>query len=137
MKKSIVALVLGLSAFVAPTAFAQVNSTLRADVPFAFSIEDRHFDAGSYQLRTINSSTVQLVNIQTGDAGLIRLMISDKAQSPVNKAAPMLRFVVNGEHAYLLSMTDGSGNSWQVPLAARDLETARRAQSTNIVVALK
>lgn len=137
MKKSIVTLVLGLCAFVATTAFAQANFTLQADVPFPFSIEDRHFDSGSYQVRTINSSTVRLLNIKTGDAGLIRIMISDLGQSPGNKAAPVLRFVVNGEHAYLLSMTDGSGNSWQVPGAARELEMARQNRSTNVVVALK
>ena len=136
MKKAIVALVFTLFAFAAATAFSQANFTLRADVPFAFSAEDRQFAAGSYELRTINNSTIRLINTQTGDAGLVRLMISEKGQSG-KRAAPVLRFIVNGEHAYLKSMTDHDGNGWQVPVKARDLDLARQSQSTNIVVALK
>jgi hypothetical protein len=136
MKKALVALVFALSAFAATTAFSQANFTLRADVPFAFSIQDRQFTAGPYELRTINSSTVRLLNTRTGDACLIKLMISEKGQS-WHRAAPALQFLGKGEHAYLQSMTDGDGNGWRVPVAAKYLEVARQSRSTNIVVALK
>jgi hypothetical protein len=124
-------------AFAATTAFSQANFTLRADVPFSFSIDGRHCAAGSYELRTINSSTVRLLNIETGDVRLVRLISPEQAGSGWNRAAPVLRFVRNGEHAYLISLTDGDGNGWNVPVASKDLEASRGAQSKNIAVALK
>ena len=141
MKKLIVTLAVALFGFAAAPAFSQGNFSLRADVPFAFSIDGHQYAAGPYELRTINSSIVHLINVQTGDSGLFVTRISEYGKSRGNGAAPVLRFQVNGEHAYLESMTDRDGNGWQVPVAARDLELARQAarqsRSTNIVVALK
>src|SRR5262245_48245557 len=70
MKKVIVALVFALFALGATTAFSQGNFSMRADVPFAFSINGHQYAAGPYELRTINSNTVHLFNAQTGDSGL-------------------------------------------------------------------
>jgi len=137
MKKVIVTLVLALFAFGAKSAFSQATFTLRADVPFGFSVDGRHFDAGSYELRTINISTVRLLNMETGDGGLVRFTSSGQAESLWNGAAPMLRFVRNGESAYLVSLIDAYGNGWQVPVAPRDLEASRGSQSKDTVVALK
>jgi hypothetical protein len=137
MKKVIVTLVLALFAFGAKSAFSQSNFTLRADVPFAFSIDGRHFDSGSYELRTINISTIRLLNTETGKCGLVRLTTSEPVESRLNGATPMLRFVRNGESAYLVSLIDSYGNGWQVRVPPRDLEASRRAQSKTTVVALK
>ena len=137
MKRIAITLVLMVVAFAAMTAFAQPNFTLRADVPFAFSIEGRHYAAGSYEVRTINSCTVRLLNMDTGDAGLVRLISLEQAQSRWNRAAPVLRFAVNGKRAYLMSLTDGDGNGWHVPVAAKDLEASRDSQAKTMVVALK
>lgn len=137
MKKANVPLVLALFAFVATAAFSQASFTLRADVPFAFSIDGRHYAAGSYELRTINISTVRLLNIETGASGLVKVISSEQAGSGWNRAAPVLRFVQNGERACLISLTDGDGNSWNVPVASKDLEALRDPQSKSIVVALK
>jgi hypothetical protein len=123
MRKIIVTLVFALFAFFATAAFAQANFTLRADVPFSFSVEGRHYDAGYYELRSINSSTVQLVNMETGDVSLIRLFFSEQP-SIWNIASPKLRFVVNGESFYLVSLIDGYGNGWQVPVTSQDLREA-------------
>ena len=120
MRKIIVTLVFALFAFFATAAFAQANFTLRADVPFSFSVEGHHYDAGYYELRSINSSTVRLVNMETGDVSLIRLFPSEQA-SLWNIPSPKLRFVVNGESFYLVSLVDGYGNGWQVPVTSKDL----------------
>ena len=136
MKKAIVALVFALFAFAATTAFSQASITLRADVPFAFSINGHQYAAGPYELR-INNRIVYLFNPQTGDSSLFLTMMSEQGKSRGITATPVLRFQVNGEHAYLESLTDGDGNGWQVPAAARDMEVARQSRSTNVVVALK
>lgn len=129
MRKIIVTLVFALFAFFATAAFAQANFTLRADVPFSFSVEGHHYDAGYYELRSINSSTVRLVNMETGDVSLIRLFPSEQA-SLWNIASPKLRFVVNGESFYLVSLVDGYGNGWQVPVTSKylgeELTSARK-----------
>jgi hypothetical protein len=123
MKKLIVALIFALFAFLATAAFAQANFTLRADVPFSFSVEGRHYDAGYYELRSINSSTVRLVNMETGDVSLIRFFPSEQA-TLWSIASPRLSFVVNGESFYLVSLVDGYGNGWKVPVTTKDLREA-------------
>jgi hypothetical protein len=37
----------------------------------------------------------------------------------------------------LVSLVDGYGNVWHVPVASRDLEASRGSQSTNTAAALK
>jgi len=121
MKKVIITLVFALSAFFATAAFAQANFILRADVPFAFSVEGHRYNAGYYELRSINSGTVRLVNMETGDVSLLRLFPSEQASS-WNILSPRLRFVVYGESLCLVSLVDGAGNGWQVPVTSRAME---------------
>jgi hypothetical protein len=64
-------------------------------------------------------------------------IINPEAGHGRNMAAPVLRFVVNGGHGYLIFLTDGYGNGWNVPVAPKDLEVLRDPQSKSVVVALK
>src|SRR5215469_4464885 len=118
MKKLFAALVFALFAFFATAAIAQGPFTLRADVPFSFSVGGHHYSAGFYELRSINSSTVQLVNMETGEASLIKLTVSEQA-TMWNITPPRLRFVVSAESFYLVSLVDGYGNGWQVPVTSQ------------------
>lgn len=131
MKKIIVTLVIALFALFATAAFAQANFVLRADVPFSFSVDGRHYDAGYYELRTLNNTTfnnsiVRLVNIDTGEVSLIRLIPVEQA-SIWNTEPPKLRFVVSGESFHLVSLVDGYGNGWQVPVMFERRGTALAA----------
>ena len=119
MKKNTVALVFALFAFFAATAFAQGNFTLRADVPFSFSVGGRHYDAGHYELRSsTKNSTVRLVNMETGDVHLIKLYPSEQAINwTINP--PSLHFVVDGERFYVVSLVEGYANGWQVPVMSK------------------
>lgn len=132
MKKTTIALVLTVFAFAASAALAQANFILHADVPIGFSVDGQHYPAGSYELRTINSSTIQLRNMKTGAAGLASLRSPDQAKS----GQPVLRFAVDGERAFLISLTNAEGMTWQVLVAKGDLEASRKAKS-NVTVALK
>lgn len=128
MKKIIVTLVFALFALFATAAYAQANFVLLADVPFSFSVEGRQYDAGYYELRTLNNTTfnnsvVQLVNMETGQVNLIRLMPSEQA-SIWNIPSPKLRFVIAGEGFHLVSLVDGHGNGWQVPVTFQGLGEA-------------
>jgi len=124
MKKIIVTLVFALFAFFATTAFAQGNFTLRADVPFSFSVGGHQYNAGSYELRSsVKNSTVRLVNMETGEVHMIKLYPSEQAVNwKINP--PSLHFVVNGKRFYLVSLVEGYGNGWQVPATTIDLATA-------------
>jgi hypothetical protein len=137
MKKVIVTLVLALFAFGAKNAFSQATFTLRADVPFAFSIEGHHYAAGPYELRSINSSAVRLLNMKTRDARFVKVVRSEQSGTGWNSAVPVLRFVLNGDRAYLKSLADGDGNGWKVRMASKDLEALRGPQSKSVVVASK
>ena len=137
MKKATIAFVLAVVVFAATSAFAQGNFALRADVPFGFSADGKHYAAGSYLLRTINSSTVLVSNIKTGEAGMFRRISPEQAKAGGSIAGPVLRFAVNGERAYLTSLTDGDGNGWHVRIAKQDLEASRGPQSQTIIVALR
>jgi hypothetical protein len=123
MKKSIVTLVFALFAFFATTAFAQGNFTLRADVPFSFSVGGHQYNAGSYELRSSDkNSTVRLVNMETGEVHFIKLYPSEQAVNwKINP--PTLHFVVNGKRFYLVSLVEGYSNGWQVPGTFIDLGT--------------
>ena len=116
MKKTIVTLVFALFAFFATTAFAQGNFTLRADVPFSFSVGGHQYNAGLYELRSSDKNgTVRLVNMETGEVRLIKLYPSEQAVNwKINP--PSLRFVANGNRLYLVSLVEGYGNRWQVPV---------------------
>lgn len=133
MKKATIALVLTVFAFAATTALAQAGYALRADVPIDFSVDGRHYAAGPYELRAINSSTIKLSNMKTGDTGFARIGSPDQAKAGWNT---VLRFAVDGERAYLISLTNGDGMTWKVHVADRDLEASRKANS-NVTVALK
>jgi len=133
MKRAVIALVLTVLALAATTAFAQASVDLRADVPIGFSVNGQHYSAGSYELRTVSRGAIRLLNIKTGETGLLRLIIPDQAKlSP-----PVLRFAVNGKRAWLISFSDGQGTTWQFPVAARDLEASRSEPAKTVIVALK
>jgi hypothetical protein len=110
---------------------------LRADVPFAFSIEGHHYAAGPYELRSINSSSVRLLNMRTRDGSFVQIVRSDQSGTGWNSAVPVLRFALNGDRAYLISLADGDGNGWNVRMASKDLEALRDHQSSSVVLASK
>jgi len=120
MKKLIVIVVFALFAFFATAAYSQANFTLSADVPFSFSIEGRPYAPGPYYLRSINSSTVLLVNMVTGDVSVAKLIPTGQEGFIWNMDTPKLRFVLNGERANLVSLVDGYGNGWQVPVTSNN-----------------
>ena len=105
MKKAALVLVLTVFALAATTALAQARLALRVDVPIGFSADGRHYSAGSYELRTINSGTIRLQNIKTGYSGLVMLKSPDQAKS----SAPVLRFSDIGKRAWLTSASMSPG----------------------------
>ena len=137
MKKAAIALVLTVVAFAATSTLAQANFTLHADVPFNFAIDGRQYAAGPYELQTINSNAMRLHNTKTGASGLVMLTTRQNPKVGVSSATPQLRFVLNGDRGYLLSLTDQEGNTFRVPVARRDLEASRKPESKNAVVALR
>jgi len=77
-----------------------------------------------------------LSNIRTGNTNFVLLINQGQIKSDRNSATPVLRFWVNGKRALLTSLTDGSGNTWEMPVAQSDLEAFRNAGS-KVEIALK
>ncbi len=136
MKKVLFAAVLLVAAFAATSSFAQSSFTLRARVPFAFSANGHEFSAGAYEVRTINTDVIHLRNIKTGEGGMVMLVSNDRSLG-VTGGTPNLRFLVSGDHGYLLSVTESGGTRYNVPVAKRSLAASRKPESKNVVVALK
>ena len=87
-------------------------------------------------MRTINTDVIHLRNIKTGEGGMVMLVSNDRSLG-VTGGTPTLRFLVSGDHGYLLSVTESGGTRYNVPVAKRSLAASRKPESKNVVVALK
>lgn len=134
MKKIAIALVLTVSSL-ATTAFAQGNFNMRANIPFAFSIDAHLYEAGAYTLQAKNSNGVALRNQKTGQTVIVPLLSPNKAKL----AAAHLNFSIAGAHATLRNITDAEGHTWKVPVSRKDreMEAAAKSEPQVVAVALK
>ena len=134
MKKVTIALAMAVVGFAATSGLSRTIS-MRADVPIAFSLDGRLYAAGAYQLRTIADHAVRLSNAKTGDSAFVTFMRYDKGNGVNTK--PNLKFIAKGRRAYLISFTDGDGNTWTVHVSRADLEACLGPGSKTVIVALK
>ena len=132
MKKAAFAIVLTLVGL-STSALAQANFVLRANVPFAFSVDGHQYSAGNYDLMARNAYGVILRNRGTGQSGLIPL----NSPQLTKTAEPHLRFLKAGDKAILLTVTDAEGHSWRVPVSRKEKDEARNPESKMIAVAMR
>jgi len=137
MKKAALALVLVVISLAAMSSFSQAHFTLKADVPFDFTVDGRQYAAGSYELATINPDGLVLRNAKTGQAALIPLSSRTDPAAGVHSAIPQLSFVVSDGRGSLRMISDPEGHNWRVPVSKRELEASRKPEAKKVVVALK
>ena len=118
-----------LSSFT-PSATAQ--GLAKADVPFSFSVHEKTFPAGTYELRYLGSSIVRFENMKSRD-GVI-LMVP----SAIRESADMhLVFRQYGERAFLASMVDKKLH-YEADLPKSNSEREiQKSRKTATVVALR
>lgn len=136
MKKMAIALALiTITGLTATAVFAQGNFTMRANVPFAFSIDGRTYDAGTYTLQAKNSNGVVLHNQKTGQSVIVPLLSQNRARY----ADAHLNFSASGTRATLHNITDAEGHTWKVPVSRKvmDFESKTGSELKMVAVALK
>src|ERR1700730_13443350 len=75
----------------------QASATAR--IPFAFSANDRHFDPGLYEIRTLNSFLVRVSNVSTHQSGY--LMVSPSGLREIQSKGRLVFRKYNGTDHYL------------------------------------
>lgn len=74
-----------LAAVAVPPAFAQGDGQITADVPFAFTVENRSFPAGEYVLANVNQSNPNTMELRSEDG---RAHILFNTEGPSQSADP-------------------------------------------------
>jgi hypothetical protein len=96
-----VALMVGVS-------FAQSQSRVQADVPFAFTMQDRAMPAGNYQIIALSDRVLEVWNLDEKHGQLLAKQMSvqsSKAQGP------KLVFHKYGDQYFLSQIWDGQNNT--------------------------
>jgi len=72
MKRSIYgALILLAAALMISVPMVQAQSQVKADVPFAFSVDKQSMPAGNYEIRSLSEKVLVMRNLDTGQAWLM------------------------------------------------------------------
>ena len=98
----------------------QAQSRVRADVPFAFSLEQSSMPAGGYEISSIDEKVISVRNLETGQARL--LIASMHVQASQDQHAKLV-FHKCGDQYFLSQIWDGSGNDGiELPASKREKE---------------
>jgi hypothetical protein len=127
MKKQALTLVGVLSLLlVAGSALAQTYS-IRADVPFSFTVNQTTMPAGQYTISPLGNGTNVLV-IQSSDTQAIKLVNANRAGAASSKAADRTKLVFHcyeGDHCFLYQLwVGGMSRGQELPRSAVEREIA-------------
>jgi hypothetical protein len=122
---SLTALVLALTVNVA---FAQSNSRAKADVPFAFSIEQSSMEAGQYSI-TVSDHVMKIRNEATNKTVALLAQPGESAKPQSSR----LVFHKYGDRYYLAAVWTATGEAGAsgIEFPASKAEQETRAAATN------
>jgi hypothetical protein len=124
-------LVLAVIAMCAVAVQAQSSTLLKADVPFSFSIGDRHLSSGSYTIRSV-ADKVLCVQDANGEQ---TTMLQTIPKQSAKYMEPKLIFHRYGNEFVLAEIWADSGR--EVPPTARVKELAKIEKGETLAVLLK
>lgn len=133
MKNAAIAIVLTVAGLVSTSAVAQANFIMRANVPFAFTVDGHQYAAGFYALQAKNTNGFVLRNQKTGQAAMVPMLTRRDGKN----TEAVLHFAVNGGRAILATISDAEGHTWKVPVSRSEMEVVKNPESKAIEVALK
>jgi hypothetical protein len=124
--------ILGLSVLGLSLATAQTSATLKASVPFGFSVGEKAMPAGECVIRTQAGPNV--VAVKCGDNSAT-FALANNVDEKDRKAPARLIFHRYGDRYYLSQIWPGYGGSGsQLPATAREREmTKTAARATTII----
>jgi hypothetical protein len=134
MKKSVLTLVSVLSLLLAAgSAFAQTHS-VKADVPFDFTVNHAKMPAGTYTISSVGLGGT--LAIRSADNKVVRLVNANYAESNMPSDRTKLVFRCYGTRYFLSQIwTEGDNRGRQLPKAAAESEIARDFTPHNVILA--
>ena len=134
------ALAMLAAALIVSVPFAQAQSRVKADVPFAFSLQDKAMPAGNYQIIALSDRVLEVWNLDAQHGQLLAKQMS--VQSSKDQS-PKLVFHKYGDQYFLSQIWDGQNDTGielaeskrekEVKMAGNDLPNA----SETVIVAMK
>jgi hypothetical protein len=94
-------------ALIVSVPFVQAQSRLNADVPFAFSLQDRAMAAGNYQ---IIERSAQVLEVRNLDSQHGQLLIKQMSLQSSKEESPKLVFHKYGDQYFLSAIWYGDGH---------------------------
>jgi hypothetical protein len=116
---------------VALCAVAVQAQTLKASVPFSFSVADSHLNGGAYVIKNISDRFI-VVQDENGKETVMAMTIRKESADPVE---PKLVFHRYGDQYVLAEIWNGSGR--ELSKTAREKELAKNGRPEILAVLLK
>jgi hypothetical protein len=138
MKRNIYgALAILAAALVVSVPFVQAQSRVNADVPFAFSLQDKAMPAGNYQIFAVSDRVLEVWNLDAQHGQLLAKQISVQSKDQ----SPKLVFHRYGDQYFLSQIWDGQSDTGiQLAESKREKETKMAGLSSafeTVIVAMK
>jgi hypothetical protein len=115
------------------------QGSIVAQIPFAFSANDQHFEPGLYQIKPLDPFALLILNTTTHQRGF--LVVSQMGMRDIQSNARLLFHRYNGNDHYLYQVwMPGRSEYSQLSPTQREQQTMRTAKSAsspgNVVEAL-
>ena len=138
MKRNIYgALAILAAALIVSVPFAQAQSRVKAEVPFAFSLQDKTMPAGNYQIIAVSDRVLEVRNLDAQHGQLLAKQISVQSKDQ----SPKLVFHKYGDQYFLSQIWDGQNDTGiQLAESKREKETKMAgltSASETVIVAMK
>lgn len=126
-----------LAILAVPSIYAQSNNEQTANIPFAFTIGDKVFPAGTYQVTRINpQSDKAALAIRSSDRRMSKIALTTPVQSATAAEKAKLVFMRYGDQYFLSqvwSPADNTGLELSKSRAERTLARSGQASETMVV----
>jgi hypothetical protein len=133
--KNLRSLFFGLTVLAMATAAqAQSQTTVKANIPFDFTVGNRAYPAGEYSVKSIGSSdkTLRIDNTQEGTAEII---LSNTCVKNAPAAKTMFVFHRVGNNYFLSQIwTEGNTTGREFPLSRSEVQIAQNREKSELVI---
>jgi hypothetical protein len=125
------------AALIVSVPFAQAQSRVKAEVPFAFSLQDKAMPAGNYQIIAQSDRVLEVWNLDVRHGQLLAKQISVQSKDQ----SPKLVFHKYGDQYFLSQIWDGQNDTGiQLAESKREKEVKMAgipSASETVIVAMK
>ncbi len=126
-------------ALIVSVPFVQAQSQVKANVPFAFSLQDQSMPAGNYKIMELNDRVLEVRNLDSQHGQLLAKQMSVQSS---RIQSPKLVFHKYGDQYFLSEIWDGesdSGIAFAESKREKEVQTAANslAPPETVIVAMK